>query len=174
MIEEIKKVENGFSITTDKGEFFLDFSKMNEIIGFKDDVVLGHGDGNLVSLNIVTDDYELWTPYKDKPYKLFEIELCTSLCYFQCETEDEEEVYEPVFEYLKKCPTCNYIQELTALLINEYIKTQDEEEAGYGLSELFPPDYISPEDSSNLHHKYNPEFEYVLQLARMIVELEDK
>ena len=88
-------------------------------------------------------------------------------------TEDEEEVYEPVFEYLKKCPTCNYIQELTALLINEYIKTQDEE-AGYGLSELFPPDYISPEDSSNLHHKYNPEFEYVLQLARMIVESEDK
>lgn len=65
MVEEIKKVENGFSITTDKGEFFLDFSKMNEIIGFKDDVVFGHGDGNLVSLNIVTDDYELWTPYKD-------------------------------------------------------------------------------------------------------------
>ena len=32
MIEEIKKVENGFSITTDKGEFFLDFSKMNENI----------------------------------------------------------------------------------------------------------------------------------------------
>ena len=122
MVEEIKKVENGYRITTDKGEFFLDFSKMNEIIGFKDDVVFGHGDGNLVSLNIVTDDYELWTPYKDKPYKLFEIELCTSLCYFQCETEDEEEVYEPVFEYLKKCPTCNYIQELTALLINEYIK----------------------------------------------------
>ena len=54
MVEEIKKVENGFSITTDKGEFFLDFSKMNEIIGFKDDVVFGHGDGNLVSLNIVT------------------------------------------------------------------------------------------------------------------------
>ena len=53
MIEEIKKVENGFSITTDKGEFFLDFCKMNEIIGFKDDVVFGHGDGNLVSLNIV-------------------------------------------------------------------------------------------------------------------------
>lgn len=78
------------------------------------------------------------------------------------------------FRHLKKCPTCNYIQELTALLINEYIKTQDEEEAGYGLSELFPPDYISPEDSSNLHHKYNPEFEYVLQLARMIVESEDK
>ena len=62
MIEEIKKVENGFRITTDKGEFFLDFCKMNEIIGFKDDVVFGHGDGNLVSLNIVTDDYELWTP----------------------------------------------------------------------------------------------------------------
>lgn len=43
MVEEIKKVENGFCITTDKGEFFLDFSKMNEIIGFKDDVVLGMG-----------------------------------------------------------------------------------------------------------------------------------
>lgn len=65
MIEEIKKVENGYRITTDKGELFLDFCKMNEIIGFKDDVVFGHGDGNLVSLNIVTDDYELWTPYKE-------------------------------------------------------------------------------------------------------------
>lgn len=172
MIKEINKGENGFRITTDKGEIFLDYCKMYKIVAYKDDVVFGHGDGNLVSLNIVTDDYELWTPYKDKPYKLFEIELCTSLCYFQCETEDEEEVYEPVFEYLKKYQTCNYIQELTALLIKEYIKTR-EEEAGYGLSELFPPDYISLEDSSNLRHKYNPEFEYVLQLARMIVESED-
>ena len=78
MIKEIYKGENGFRITTDKGEIFIDYCKMYEIVAYKDDVVFGHSDGNLVSLNIVTDDYELWTPYKDKPYKLFEVELCTS------------------------------------------------------------------------------------------------
>lgn len=173
MIKEIRKAENGFRITTDKGEIYLDYCRMNEIIGHNGDLVFGHGDGNLVSLNVVTDEYDLWTPYKDE-YRLFQIELCNNLCYFQCESEDEEQIYETVFDYLKKCPDCNYIDDLTAHLISEYIRRRGIDDAGYGLSELFPPTYCSLEDDSDLHRKYNPNFEFVLKIAKMIVESDEK
>ena len=41
MIKEINKGENGFRITTDKGEIFLDYRMMYEIVAYKDDVVFG-------------------------------------------------------------------------------------------------------------------------------------
>lgn len=44
MIKEIYKGENGFRITTDKGEIFIDYCKMYEIVAYKDDVVFGHSD----------------------------------------------------------------------------------------------------------------------------------
>lgn len=168
MIKEINKGDNGFRITTDKGEFFLDYCKMYEIVAYKDDVVFGHGDGNLVSLNIVTDDYELWTPFKVE-YKCFEAELCGERCYYQCSTEFEEEVYEPIFDYLNGCPAFYYIHELEAYLISEYIKSCDADTAGKELSE-FISNYCPPEEYDGLIRKYNSRFEYVLQLAKIIVD----
>lgn len=173
MIKEINKGENGFRISTDKCEILLDYCKMHEIVAYKDDVVFGQGDGHLVSLNIVTDEYELWTPFKVE-YKHYEVELCGERCYYQCSTEFEEEVYEPIFDYLKGCPVFNCIQELVAYLISEYIKCNDADTVGNDLSELFPPNYYSPEEYEGQICKYNSRFEYVLQLAEMIVNANEE
>lgn len=168
MIKEINKGENGFRITTDKGEFILDYCMMYEIVAYKDDVVFGKGDEPFVALNVVTGEYELWTPFK-VVYKCFEAELCGERCYYQCSTEFEEEVYEPIFDYLKGCPEFYYIHELEAYLISEYIKSCDAETAGNVLSE-FISNYCSPEVYDGMICKYNSRFEYVLQLAQVIVD----
>lgn len=89
MIKEINKGENGFRITTDKGEIILDYCMMYEIVAYKDDVVFGKGDEPFVALNVVTGEYELWTPFKVE-YKCFEAELCGERCYYQCSTEFED------------------------------------------------------------------------------------
>ena len=168
MIKEINKGENGFRITTDKGDIFLDYRMMYEIVAYKDDVVFGEGDEHFVALNVVTDEYELWTPFKVE-YKCYEADLCGERCYYQCCTEFEEEVYEPIFDYLNGCPKFYYIHELEAYLISEYIKSCDADTAGRELSEFFS-NYGSPEEYDGMICKYNSRFEYVIQLARIIVD----
>ena len=59
-------------------------------------------------------------------YKRYPITLCgNQKCWYQCSNPDEEYYYAKVFDYLGKCPEFNYIPDLIAYLLYEYIKLVD-------------------------------------------------
>lgn len=174
MITAINKTSDGFRISTDKGERFLDYIEMNEIIGYIGNRVVGYGDGHRLIRDIETGEYELLTPF-DVEYKKYELEICPGIiCWYQCTSEDEEVEYQPVFNYLEKIASvcCWHIHDVTKFLISELVDKWGSDTVSEELANFLTVEYALPDEYEGNIQKYDSRHGYILQLAKLLVEAE--
>lgn len=172
MIESIRQSDKGYHIRTDKEDVYLDYVEIHDIIAYDNERIVGYNDdGKLVIINTTTHECEIFTKFEVN-YKRYSIMLCGSQkCWYQCSNPDEEYYYAKVFDYLGKCPEFNYIPDLIAYLLSEYIKLVDLETASENISYFLSPTYCPLEMESAGDVDYNSSFEMVLQLTKLIVDI---
>jgi hypothetical protein len=172
MIESIRQADNGYYIRTDKEEIYIDYIEIHDIIAYDNERIVGYNDdGKLAIMNTTTHECETLTKFEVN-YKRYSITLCgNQKCWYQCSNPDEEYYYAKVFDYLGKCPEFNYIPDLIAYLLSEYIKLVDLETASEHISYFLSPTYCPLEMESAGDVDYNSSFEMVLQLTKLIVDI---
>ena len=143
MIENIRQVDNGYYICTDKEEIYIDYIEIHDIIAYDNERIVGYNDDSkLAIMNTTTHECETLTKFKVN-YKRYSITLCgNQKCWYQCSNPGEEYYYAKVFDYLGKWPEFNYIPNLIAYLLSEYIKLVDLETVSENISYFLSPTIV--------------------------------
>lgn len=168
MIKQINKRETGYDIVVDNGDkLHYDVIFLCDVIGYNDNEVIGTDiEGNVVRIDVRNSDKEYYEAYRYKGKRL-EIELCGERCWHESQDEDEEPVYDAVFEYLKTCPQFDMIEELVAYLIEKCIETRPVGEVSEELMQLFYNKNYRHAGEDDYH--FNSRFEEVLELAKIVL-----
>ncbi len=168
MIERIIKTASGHDVILENGERKeFDIVTLNEVIGYDDDEIVGKDiEGNVVRINVHDSSTRYCTPFRYENKRL-EIKLCGENCWHVSQDEDEDAVYELVFEFLRGCPMFDYIDDLVTYLIGRCIECRPADELSEELMHiLYLRDY---EHACEEGYHYNARFEIVFELAKIAI-----
>lgn len=168
MIERIIKTGSGHAVILENGERIeYDIVTLSEVIAYDDDEIVGKDvEGNVVRINVVDSNTRYYTPFRHES-KRHEIQLCGECCWHESQNEDEEAVYESVFDFLRGCPEFDFIDDLVTYLIGKCIESRPADELSEELMHImYLRDY---EHACEEGYHYNARFEIVFELAKIAI-----